>query len=74
MLNFHFIDPSQRTVHLVIMGIGLFTVGMFSTFTLVPMYKVLMNSLDIHFDSTKYSKTAVIDKVSALIVLLKSVC
>jgi hypothetical protein len=44
------------TAKLGIMGFALFIFGIFSTFTLVPIYKVLMSSIDKYFDTYEYSK------------------
>lgn len=58
---------------LILCGIGLFLFGLFSTFTLVPIYNELMRSLDRHFDFNQVSKEQVVDLSSSLTVLLKSV-
>lgn len=63
----------NRMTELYVMGVSLFFFGLFSTFTLVPIYKVLINSIDSYFDMKEYSKSDIIDKVSALIVFLKSI-
>lgn len=65
---------SNDAVHnLALAGTGLFLFGLFSTFTLVPIYNELMRSLDRHFDFMQVSKEQVVDMSSSLTVLLKSI-
>jgi hypothetical protein len=64
-------SPSQK-VMLTCLGLGLFSMGLCSTFTLVPIYQKMLKSLDEHFDFERVSRQEVIDKSSSLTVLIKS--